>query len=122
MKTFITALLATAVTAVSSIDSKYVKYLVEHGKSIKTAEDFQDRKSLFLETDKLIESHNTTNSSFTLGHNKFSDLREDEKAKYRGRLPFRLVKPDIETKKFDTSNLPASFDWRELGGVNAIKD
>jgi len=59
--------------------SQYMEYLVIHGKSYLTSEEFEVRKALYRDTDALIKAHNATESSFKLGHNKFSDYTEYER-------------------------------------------
>ena len=50
-------------------------------------------------------------------------MSSEEKAKYRGRLPTAgLMAARAETQWLDDTQLPSSVDWREKGGVNAIKD
>ena len=50
-------------------NSQFVTYLALHGKSYATMEEFQARKSLYEQSDKLIQAHNSSESSFKLGHN-----------------------------------------------------
>ena len=118
---FAAALLATSAAALTSSRVKYVQFMAENNRSFLTSEEFEARHAIFAENDALIEEHNSSNANFTLGHNFFSDLTEDEKASYRGRLNannaiFRAAAP------LDTTATPASVDWRELGGVNPIRD
>ena len=115
---FTAALLASTAAAFSTT-SKYMQYMAEHGKSYLTKEEFQARKALFAVADEFVESHNQTNANFTVGHNKFSDMSESEKASYRGRIP-KAAKTG-ETRSFSTLNLPESVDWRGTC-VNAIRD
>ena len=116
---FTAALLATSAAALST-SSKYMQYVLEHNKSYITIEEFEARKAIFAENDELVESHNQSNSSFTLGHNKFSDMTEGEKSRYRGRIAQTVnsTNPIV----FDTLSTPTSIDWREEGCVNAIRD
>jgi len=115
---FTAALLASTAAAFSTT-SKYMQYMAEHGKSYLTKEEFQARKALFAAADEFVESHNQTNANFTVGHNKFSDMSESEKASYRGRIP-KAAKTG-ETRSFSALNLPESVDWRGTC-VNAIRD
>jgi C1A family cysteine protease len=102
---------------------KYMEYVAEHGKFYITAAEFEARSALFATADELIESHNSTNASYTLGHNFFSDMTVEERSKMLGRLP------ETQMRKFakapvmlDDTALPDSIDWRELGAVNPIRD
>jgi len=116
---FTAALLATSAAALST-SSKYMQYVLEHNKSYITIEEFEARKAIFAENDILVESHNETNSTFTLGHNKFSDMTEEEKASFRGRLP-KSQMMHSEPVELSTDSLPASVDWRGTA-VNAVRD
>jgi C1A family cysteine protease len=116
---FFAALLATSAAALST-ESKFLQYLLQHNKSYLTQEEFNARKAIFQVADELVESHNQTNASFRLGHNKFSDMTEGEKALTRGLLPKTGLR-DIETVVLDESKTPSSVDWRGTA-VNPIKD
>jgi hypothetical protein len=54
---FAAALLATSAAALTSTN-KYMQYVMEHGKSYITVEEFNARKALFDVADELVESHN----------------------------------------------------------------
>jgi len=56
-----------------------------------------------------------------LGHNKFSDLSDEE---YRAMLNFRPheMLRNAEPKILDDTNLPDSINWIEEGAVNAVQD
>jgi len=101
-----------------SAASKYMQYVIEHSKSYITAEEFAARQAIFAENDDLVELHNQTNSSFRLGHNKFSDMTEDEKAAFRGRLNTVSAKNIVV---LDETATPSSVDWRGTA-VNPIRD
>merc|ERR1711934_889413 len=86
-----------------------------------TIEEFTARKALFDVADELVESHNQTNASFRLAHNKFSDMTEDEKANTRGLIPKNQMERFAEHVVLDESKTPSSVDWRGTA-VNPIKD
>jgi cathepsin L len=115
---FAAALLASTAAALSTT-SKYMQYINTHGKSYLTKEEFKAREALFAISDEFVESHNQTNANFTVGHNKFSDMNEAEKASYRGRIP-KAAKTG-ETVSFSNVSTPESVDWRGTC-VNAIRD
>ena len=119
---FAAALLAATASATSaSTRVKFVEHINNYNKSFLTMEEFEARHELFAITDKIIEEHNATESSFTLGHNKFSDMTEEEKKSYRGLL--RTEKTRGETKPIIRDDpLPESIDWRTKGGVNPIQN
>ncbi len=67
--------------------TQYMQYVALNNKHYLTAGEFGVRKALYLETDALINAHNATDSSFKLGHNKFSDYTEAERKMMLGALP-----------------------------------
>jgi len=82
----------------------------------------------FANNDDLIELHNAGNSTYTLGHNKFSAMSFDEWRSYvrlgLSTKPAELEAPaKIHEAPVDLSALPASVDWTTKGGaVSAVKD
>jgi hypothetical protein len=64
---------------------KFVEHTSEFGLSFGTQEEFNFRKEIFEENDKIIEEHNAQKQSFILGHNKFSTYTEYEYKKLLGR-------------------------------------
>jgi len=113
----------TNATIMNSMDFKFINYVAQHNKVFKTTEEFNFRKQIFEEADREIEEHNQTNSTYTLGHNKFSDWTHEE---YKVLLGYR---PELRTPQYE--DLPAaeyvksnatSVDWEEKGAVTPVKD
>jgi len=101
-----------------SVASQYMEYLTLHGKSYLTAEEFATRKELYRQTDDLIKAHNASESSFKLGHNRFSDYTDYERSQMLG------GKPDLARKDpvwLEETNA-ATVDWRTSGAVTPVKD
>jgi len=73
MRFFTSALMAGAATAFSTMESTYLKYLIEHGKGYKDIEEFTQRFSIFQGRFNRIQEINSQGNNFTLGLNKFSD-------------------------------------------------
>lgn len=121
---YLSAVLAGVSSALSTIDAEFMNYITLHNKRYSTQGEFIQRKRLFEKSHELIKSHNETNSSFTLGHNKFSDMTKEEKAKYRGRKTGKSpVTGNFQIRAESNGDMaPDSIDWRELGAVNPIKD
>lgn len=66
---------------VSDLEAKeFLEYAARYGKGYKDADEFGKRQQLWIDTDKLIKSANE-NARFKTGHNKFSDMSQDEKDK-----------------------------------------
>ena len=72
---------------VAALATQYMQYVALNNKHYLTAEEFAVRKALYLETDALVNAHNTTDSLFKLGHNKFSDYTDAERKMMLGALP-----------------------------------
>ena len=98
--------------------TRYMEYLAFHSKSYITSEEFAARKALFAETDAFINSHNETESSFKLGHNKFSDFTEHERQQLLG----YIAPEEVEEPVWLEPTNDASVDWRAKGAVTPIKD
>ena len=102
---------------IAAMATEYMMYVAEHGKSYITAEEFEVRKALYIQTDAIIEAHNETESSYKLGHNKFSDWTDAERAKLTGTFPHVAGEPLIlpETNAEE-------INWVKLGAVTPVKD
>jgi C1A family cysteine protease len=103
------------------MNAKFMEHIVTFAKDFKSVEEYEMRRDLFEQNDMFIELHNQTNASFTLGHNQFSTMTEDEKIKTRG-----LIMPELltvgATAELDESKNGDYVDWRAEGAVNAIQD
>ena len=95
------------------------------------------RKNLFAQTDALIREHNESNEesmTYTLGHNLFSDMTEEERksmlglnriAPLDGPQQFHMLGKSSKTgsiKNFSSDSIPISVDWRDEGAVTPIQD
>lgn len=114
-----------------------------HSKVYATEEEQMKRLKIWIGNHDRIESHNSQlpKPKFTLGHNEYSDLTEDEFAqrfrlgKYSGisksakENAQKLVssKADVKTARYLSEdqmplNVPDSVDWIALGGVTPVKN
>jgi len=90
--------------------------------------------SNWVDNNKYIETVNSANLSYTLGHNQFSGMNQDEFSAY---MRFKQNAEDIQSGAFlrgstvpfmeqdmilDLNALPESIDWRTKNVVNPIKD
>jgi len=103
------------------MNAKFMEHIVAFNKVYKTVEEFEMRHELFSAWDQMIEEHNASNANFTLGHNQFSTMTEDEKANTRG-----LIMPELlqagEPVILPEPTFGSYVDWRDEGAVNAIQD
>ena len=104
--------------SLAAMATQYMTYLAEHGKSYITSEEFAYRKALYIQTDAIIEAHNETNSTFTLGHNKFSDYTDHERKAMLGGLPQTTGHNFVELPETNA----VTVDWRTSGAVTPVKD
>merc|ERR1719265_1054089 len=118
---FVAAHLATAVSA-DSIVQKFMRYAMEHRKSYLTKSEFEARMNIFANTEAYIAQINSTQSSYTVGHNFFSDLSDSERAQYHGAVVDTKKMMAAEYVELSTEGLPSSVDWRTEGGVNAVQN
>ena len=101
---------------------KFIKYCADFGKSYINRDEFAFRLNNWKETEKFIESRSWKGRyHYKVGHNKFSDWTDTEYRAlltYRPKNTYRTQEPTL----LDTSDLPASINWVEKGGVNAVQD
>lgn len=122
MKSFTIAafLAASALANITSFEQDFITYVVNHGKSYATKEEYEYRLSIFSEKSVEINRLNSMNGSATYGHNQFSDMSGEEIKKSLGDsdhidIPYSSV---ISFPKADAS----AVDWRAKGAVHAIKN
>lgn len=105
-----------------------------HSKVYQTEEEWAERWRNWFRNHERIEAHNQQNPTptYTLGHNEYSDLTQDEFAQR-----FRLGKYSPKTVERDESSkvvaghlqedqlplhLPDAVNWIALGGVTPVKN
>lgn len=99
-------------------------YLDVYGKQVEHVYD------TWVQNEKIIIEHNMKNTTYKLGHNKFSGLNSEEFSKFMG---FDLQTQKLREKVSDyidtddyadqsVEMFPDSLDWRELGAVTNVKD
>ena len=100
---------------------EFMSYCALYGKSYLTLEEHSRRHDLWQETDRLIKEHNATESSFKLGHNKFSDYTDFERTRILGYKPGTNVVEKPEPVDMGAPNAD-SIDWRTKGAVTPVKN
>ena len=120
MKSFFAAAFVGAVSA-SKLSSDFMQFIVQHGKSYATVEEFELRKAIFAETHAAIEQLNNEESTSVHAHNKFSDYTRAEYKKLLGFIP-DFTTNATNTVRFDTLSVPASVNWVDAGAVTPVKD
>jgi len=108
-------------------EEKFFNWLEQHP-HLKPAngERFVQMLKAFAGNDDLIESHNSRDSSFKLGHNQFSHMTFEEWKDYV-RLGLGMPQPDepasfIHEAPTNVTALPTSIDWTTKGAVTGVKD
>ena len=76
---------------------------------------------MFRKKDAEFDFWNKIQSSYTLGHNQFSTVTDEEMSKFTS-LKMDLADGDVQEGHFDDSNLLGAIDWRTKGGVNPVKN
>jgi len=107
--------------SMSDVELRFVEHITYHGHTYTTKEEYEYRLDLFKKADDSIAALNAENSSFTVGHNKFSTMTQFEKEQYLGRKGVSSSANAVQDE-VKGIELPTSLDWRTKGAVNAVKD
>jgi len=118
-----------AVSAVNKHDrayyeAKFFNWLSQFKVVAESGEKFVHMLQNFANNDDLIESSNSKNLTYTLGHNKFSHLSHDEWKQY---VQLGLNRPSFKASSVheapaDLATIPDSVDWAVSGRVSKVKD
>jgi len=88
-------------------------YMANNGKFYKGSE-FEMRKALFLKNLEIIRAHNKLEGSYSMGVNKFTDMKPEEIATFMGHKP-SILGDHMTARKITytaVEDLPVSVDWR----------
>lgn len=107
--------------------AKFGSWMKKHGKMYMSREEHSYRKSIFLQTEKMIKEHNSGNHSYTLGHNQFSDMTFTEFQKKMLMAEQHCSATEHSSKQIEIDNrqrllLPDAVDWRLKGIVSPVKN
>lgn len=118
----------------SSIIERFKNWIEEHRIQIRDNHHFSHIFDNWLSNDKYIELTNAKNLSYTLGHNSYSGMNNEEFTELMG---FRTnqelygkgkgflrgdIKISQQEKIIELENLPTTVDWRTNGVVTNVKD
>jgi len=126
LASILSATFAVNVRDRSYYEEKFFNWMAEHSMKPENGERFTHWLQNFANNDDIIESHNSGNSTYTLGHNQFSHLSLEE---WRVYVNLGLSKPQeieppasIHEAPADLSGLAGSIDWVAQGAVTGVKD
>nr|BAF81994.1 cysteine proteinase [Platycodon grandiflorus] len=100
----------------------FARFAHRYGKSYETAEEMKRRFSIFVDSLKMIRSHNKKGLSYTLGVNEFADLTWEEFRKHRLGAAQNCSATLKGNHKLTNGLLPLKKDWREVGIVTPVKN
>ena len=102
-----------------NIAKAYLKYLQDEGKLSESPQNLKTRYQLFKNNIRLITEHNSKQSSYKLGINKFSDLSDKELSQFHG-LNSSLLQDEEDLLSSSPSlpvSVPDTVDWVAQGKV-----
>ena len=107
-------------TTIRAIEFQFIQHIAEFGREILDLNDFSHRLGLFEAAEQMIQEHNSSESSYKLGHNQFSDWTHEE---YRNILGAKNTDnhPRGEVRMFEETNA-STVNWVTAGGVTPVKD
>jgi len=117
MKYFALAAIIASTQALSEIESSFLGYITQFGKSYSSMAEYELRLREFAFKHQYIANHNENATSFVLGHNKFSDWTAEE---YKSLLTYKSEGHVADAPKRATAASPV--DWREQGCVSPVQD
>ncbi|KZS11239.1 Crammer [Daphnia magna] len=125
MKLYLAILLVIVAVAVASKEEEdlWKSYKKKFNKNHSSKEDV-NRKRNFIKRQKVIEAHNRDNKEWEMGHNKFSDMTEEETNVLRGtKMVKRRVKSASEPiYPVNERALPTYIDYRSNRCLQPVED
>lgn len=104
----------------AEIESAFVDHISQFGLSYGTQEEYEFRMNIFAEKTAKIQEINSSQTSFTVGYNKFTTMTDFEYKRLLG-AKVAPVHKTIATA-LNTTNLKDEVNWITKGAVNAVKD
>jgi C1A family cysteine protease len=120
MKTFAAVAMIGVASAMSEIESAFLGWITEHGKSYTSMEEYGFRLSQFVRAHNEIMTHNESSASFKLGHNTMSDWTE---AEYKALLTYQPMEEHMLNVEYHPETVQASgeIDWRSYNGYSYVQ-
>ena len=117
---YILAAMVGAASALSEIESAFLGYITQFGKSYSTMAEYEHRLAQFAQKHSFINGHNASEESYKLGHNKFSDWTQEE---YEAILTYKpeMYKPD-NFVQLESQPILGAVDYRNGNCLNAVQD
>jgi len=106
-------------------EDKFEEFLATHHKSYSSEVERAAKYAVFVENLEHIASHNMAEQGDAVHSHlsPFADITPAEFARRNGLLSVgQETKGRVAAPNLDVGDLPVSFDWREKGAVNFIKD
>ncbi|KAG6553379.1 hypothetical protein Mapa_005114 [Marchantia paleacea] len=110
-----------------SLESLFEEWLTEQAKIYSDEFEKSTRFAIFKDNLRLINEHNSKQSSYKLGLNKFADLTFEEFKALHLKTKFRKNVRSHQALTFSYENVnsgdvPSAVDWRKSGAVTPVKD
>ena len=103
-----------------AVNASFMQHISDHGLSYGTVEEYNFRLDLFKATHAIIENHNASNATYTLGHNFLSTWTEAEKKKLNGFIASPI--PEKVEEFTPVNGLPETVNWVTAGAVTPVKN
>jgi cathepsin F len=115
--------LAGSVQALGNITEMFEQFKEKFDKKYESDAEELVRFKKFVSNMELLEKLKEVDENAQYSHlTPFADRSEEEMNTMKGFRPSMAKKTDKKAPILDTSDLPDSFDWREKGAVNKVKD
>lgn len=106
---------------IATPEKLFSEFKAEFSKEYASAAEEAKAFKVFIKNLELIEELNAADPGATYSHlTPFADIDRDEFSSSHGLVG--TPSPRAEAPLLPTSDLPTSYDWRDHGAVNAIKD
>jgi C1A family cysteine protease len=120
------ALLGAVAAVDAEVETAYMSYLSQHGKSYATREEYQFRLNIFDKNLKYIKEVNANavdEHDHHLGLNHMADWTQHEYKKLLGyKSHMKKSRPMRANYNETVADVPASIDWRDQGAVTPVKN